>query len=366
MPSWCVPRFLPLSAALVSPHEYIAELERRGLLVARARVPELDVEVWHTYLGLYASFVADHRDIPIVLTAEGLGFYVDPLDDAHAYAWALMGAVCCPMLPLPPSRLVAAMPTIFEAFDRLGIAEPTIITETFDMVGPPDPALEARFTWLQSPRARIADHFEAYTRSLTMSRRQQMRRLFESYTEPQGFTFELSTRGPDGAELELIAQNLLRRWGPHDAPFALVQSLWPTAVARVMPELARFMRVRYRGVLAFINGFVIKGDLIVSQSTCKNEELDFDGLGTLIDFAVIRALCQPGGAIRQLDPTCRLSLFDPPSIEVAKRKVVNENACRPLLLAGYGLPSLEVPAPHLDPRRGWVIPEARAVLGRPV
>jgi len=355
-----------LSAALVSPHEFFAELERRGLVSAGARVPEHDTEVWRTYLDLYASLVADPRDIPIVLTPEGLGLYRDPLGGEHdPYVWAPMGAICWPTLPLPPAQLVAAMSRVLEAFDAVGIAEPTIVTETFDMVGPPDPALDDRFVWLSSPRARFADGFEAYTTSLTKDRRQQLRRLFERYSEAEGFSFELSTRGPDSGELDFIVENLERRWGADDAPFALVQSLWATAIARVMPERARFMRVRVRDELAFINGFVVKDELIVSQCTCKNEGLQFDGLGTLVDFAVIRALCRAPSGIRRLDPTCRLSLFDPPSIEVAKRKVVNENARHPLLLAGHRLPSLEPPVPHLDPVRGWVIPETLAVLGRP-
>jgi hypothetical protein len=360
------PEVSPLSAALVSPHELFAELERRGLVSAQARVPEHDTEVWRAYLGLYASFVADPRDIPIVLTPEGLGFYRDPLDGEHeAYVWAPMGAICCPTLPLPPARLLTAMLGVLEAFDAVGISEPTIVTETFDMVGPPDPSLDDRFTWLSSPRACFRDGFDGYTASLTKDRRQQMRRLFERYSEAEGFSFELSTRGPDAGELDFIVEHLERRWGRQDAPFALVQSLWATAIARVTPERVRFMRVRQHDALAFINGFVVKDDLVISQCTCKNEALQFDGLGTLVDFAVIRALCQAGSSIRRLDPTCRLSLFDPPSIEVAKRKVVNENARRPLLLAGHGLPDLEVPVPHLDPVQGWVIPETPAVLGRP-
>lgn len=355
-----------MSAALVSPHEFLAELERRGLVSAGARVPEHDAEVWRTYLGLYASLVADPRDIAIVLTPAGLGFYCDPLDDNEAYVWALTGAICCPTLPLSADRLVSAMLGALEAFDAVGIATPTIVTETFGMVGPPDPALDDRFVWLRSPRACFADGFDAYVRSLSKSRRQQLRGLLERYDEPQGFAFELSTRGPDAAELEFVVEHLGRRWGPEDAPFALVQTLWATAIARVMPEHARFMRVRHHGALVFLNGFVVRDDVIVSQCTCKNEDSDFDGLGTLVDFAVIRALCRSGSNIRRLDPTCRLSLFDPPSIEVAKRKVVNEDARRPLLMAGHGLPSLEVPAPYLDPVRGWVIPEQPAVLGRPV
>lgn len=355
-----------MSAALVSPHEFLAELERRGLVAAGARVPEHDAEVWRTYLGLYTSFVADPRDIAIVLTPAGLGFYCDPLDDNEAYVWALTGAICCPTLPLSPGQLITAMAGALEAFDAVGIAAPAIVTEAFGMLGPPDPSLDDRFVWLRSPRACFTDGFEAYVRSLSKSRRQQLRGLLARYDEPHGFTFELSTRGPDAAELDFVEDHLRRRWGPEDAPFALVQSLWATAVARVMPEHARFMRVRHHGALVFLNGFVVRDDLIVSQCTCKHEGLDFDGLGTLVDFAVIRALCEAGSGIRRLDPTCRLSLFDPPSIEVAKRKVVNEDARRPLLLAGHGLPSLEVPAPRLDPVRGWVIPEQPAVLGRPV
>jgi Acetyltransferase (GNAT) domain len=354
-----------LLASLVSPHEYIAELERRSLLSVGARVPEHDSDVWRAYLGLYASLVADPRDIPIVLPATGLGLYQDPLDDHHEYVWALMGAVCCPTLPLSPAQLLAALPDALAALEQLGVAEPTIVTETFEMIGPADPTLDDRFTWLNSPRARLSGSFDEYVRSLTMSRRQQLRRLLERYGEAQGFSFELSSRGPDTNELDFIVTNLARRWGPNDAPFALVQSLWPTAIARTMPGHARFMRVRHHGVLVFLNGFLVKGEVLVSQSTCKNEDLVFDGLGTLVDFEVIRALCGSDHGIRQLDPTCRISVFDPPSIEVAKRKVVNENACRPLVMAGHRLPSLEVPAPFLDPLRGWVIPEHRAVLGRP-
>lgn len=354
-----------MSAALVSPHELFAELERRGLACAGARVPEHDTEVWRTYLGLYASLVGDPRDIAIVLTPEGLGFYRDPLDEQDAYVWAPMGAVCCPTLPLPPARLVSAMERALEAFAAVGIAEPTIVTEGFEMLGPPDPSLDDRFVWIESPRANFSDGFDAYLRSLPMKRRQQLRRLLERYTEAAGFTFELSDRGPDASELEFITENLERRWGPDDAPFALVQSLWAAAIARASPRHALFMRVRHHGTLAFLNGFVVKGSTAISQCTCKNEALELDGLGTLVDLAVIRALCQGSSEIRRLDPTCRLSLFDPPSIEIAKRKVVNEDARRPLVLAGYRLPALEVPAAHLDPVRGWVIPATLAVLGRP-
>jgi hypothetical protein len=353
-----------LPAALVSPHEFFVELERRGLACAGARMPEHDTEVWRTYLGLYASLVADPRDIAIVLTPEGLGFYRDPLDEHDVYVWAPMGAICCPTLPLPPAQLVSAMERALEAFAAVGIAEPTIATETFELLGPPDPSLDDRFVWLESPRASFADGFDAYLRSLPMKRRQQLLRLLERYSEAEGFTFELSDRGPDASELDFIAENLERRWGPDDAPFALVQSLWAAAVARASPGRACFMRVRQRGTLAFLNGFVIKGQLAISQCTCKNEALELDGLGTLVDLAVIRALCQGSSGIHRLDPTCRLSLFDPPSIEIAKRKVVNEDARRPLVLAGHRLPVLEVPAAHLDPVRGWVIPATVAVLGR--
>jgi hypothetical protein len=190
-----------------------------------------------------------------------------------------------------------------------------------------------------------------------------MRRLFESFSEQQGFRFELSDRRPDVRELDFIIKNLYQRWGEKDMPYALVQSLWPVAVSTHMPARALFMRVYYKELLAFLNGFILRDEVIISQSTCKNEELSVSGLGTLIDFQTIRMLS--GRHIRYLDPTCQTSTASSESIGIAKRKVVSDNARKPLLLSGYHLPVLGVEYPYLDPVHGWVIPGTALDIGKP-
>ena len=147
--------------------------------------------------------------------------------------------------------------------------------------------------------------------------------------------------------------------------YALLQTLWSMAVAAVMPERARFMRVRYQGVLAFLNSFILRDDVIIAQATCKNEDMSLDGLGIYIDFKTIE-LMSGRGPIRHLDPTCRTAAGAAEAIEIAKRKVVNEDARKPVFLVGHDLPALDVAYPHVAPGRGWIVPEAPAVTGRPV
>lgn len=350
-----------------NPYEYLAEMERLRLFTARAAIPEHNTPVWRAYLEMYQSHVGDARDIPIVIVPEGPGFYRDPLDEHDIYNWALMGAICHPILPFAPVHLVACMDRVLDTFARAGISKPTIVTETFEMIDTPEQALASRFLWINSPRARLHDSFDAYVSSLSSSRRQQLRRLFDSFSESNGFRFELSSRAPDTREMDFILDNLAQQWGARDMPYALVQNLWPMAVARVMPERSRFMRVYHKDELAFLNAFIVRDQVITSQSTCKNVALSFSGLGIVIDFKAIQFLCGNDSGIRHLDPTCRMAAVDDaPAIAVAKRKVVNENARKPTLLAGYDLPALEVAYPHLDPVHHWVIPEAPAIIGAPV
>jgi hypothetical protein len=306
------------------------------------------------------------QDLQIVLTPEGLGFYKDPLDAQTIYTWALLGAICHPILPFSPHRLTACLNQTLEVFARAGITEPTIVTETFELKASPEPERTGSFLWINSPRARIYGTFDTYVSSLSSSRRQQMRHLFDCYAESKGFRFEFSDRIPDTKETDFILENLGRRWGMTDTPYAVVQNLWPIAVSAVMPDRSRFMRVYYKGVLAFLNAFILRDDVIIAQSTCKNTELSFDGLGVAIDFKAIQLLSGRDSRICHLDPTCRMTVLDDaPNIGIAKRKVVNENAHKRTFLAGYGLPALDVPYPHLDPVKHWVIPEAPVVIGRP-
>lgn len=349
---------------LLNPREYLAELERAGLHSPSSPVPEHTATVWNTFLELYDSHIGSSCDIELVVTPAGLGFYRDPLDaESDIYTWALTGALCHPILPFSPAQLVDRAGSILEAFDRDGIAQPTIVTETFELSGAAEAETDRYFLWVNSPRARIHDDFADYVGSLSSNRRHEMRRLFESFSEPQGFRFELSDRRPDFRELDFIIKNLHQRWGEKDMPYALVQSLWPVAVSTNMPARALFMRVYYKGLLAFLNGFILRDEVIISQSTCKNEELSVSGLGTLIDFQTIRMLS--GSHIRYLDPTCQTSTASSESIGIAKRKVVSDNARKPLLLTGYHLPMLVVEYPYLDPVHGWVIPDTALDIGKP-
>ena len=352
---------------LSTPHEYIALLERRGLFSPSAPIPEQNTRVWAAYFELYQHHIGGLEDVSLVVTPEGLGFYHDPLVEdplgGHVYAWALVGAICHPILPFSSATIIDSAESVLDAFARCGITRPAIVTETFETSAPPSPREESHFLWLNSPRAEFRTDFQSYAASLSSSRRHHLRRFTERFSAAAGFTFDFSDERPDSGEVDFMLTNLHRRWGADDMGYALLQTLWPMAVAAVMPGRARFMRVRHKGVLSFLNSFILRDDVIIAQATCKNEDMSFDGLGIYIDFKTIEVLS--GGPICHLDPTCRTAAGAPETIEIAKRKVVNENARKPVFLAGYDLPALEVAYPHFAPGRGWIVPETPVVTGRP-
>ncbi|MCY1010802.1 hypothetical protein OV079_35610 [Nannocystis pusilla] len=131
------------------------------------------------------------------------------------------------------------------------------------------------------------------------------------------------------------------------------------------PGQALFMRVYAGDVLAYFNGYLVRGEIITSQSTSRDLELQHDGLGVVIDLKAIARLVEAFPAVRRLDPTCRTGLDDPPSIGVAKRKVVNENAYKPVLLVGATPPECAAGLPYFAPGRGWVAGTA-GIVGRRV
>jgi hypothetical protein len=266
-----------------------------------------------------------------------------------------------PTLPFTAEQLVTRSRDIFETFIGDGIPEPTIVTETFDLQGPPVHA--EKFLWINSPRARIHDKFESYVEGLSAPRRKQLRRLFRTYDEDPAFRFDFSNRCPDNAELDWVIEHTNKRWG-EEWNYALVQSLWPIAVASVMPDRARFMRVYNQDKLAFINSYIVRDEFLLSQATCRNEDLFFSGLGVMIDFKTIETLSGNAEGIRHLDPTCRVSAEEySESIVIAKREVVNEDHAKPLMLAGYNLPEIEG-APILDGRKGWITPPQALAIGK--
>jgi hypothetical protein len=340
---------------LQSPHEYVAWMARSGRFSPQAPVAELDPRVWGAYLRAYQAQIGGASDLQILTTTRGLAFYRDPLADDGNYTWALTGPISHPWAPFSIDDLLAAAPTVLSAFADDGIEAPTILTDTFDPQGARDPRTPHEPTpqllWVCSPRARLYDTFAAYLDSLTCTRRQAARRLLRDFTSERGFHFELSTRPPDAAELDFILEQGALRWG-EGAHYALAQALWPIAVAAHRPDQALFCRTYVRGQLNLFNTFIVRGAVLTSQSTTRRVADPHPGLGVAVDLKVIEALIDRRSPLTHLDPTCRTGLDDPPSIEVAKRKVINEPAYQPLLLAG-AIPEAHAALPRLGAEGVW-------------
>lgn len=347
---------------LMSAHEYVAWMARLGRFSESAAAPEHDPRVCASYLQLHARWLAAPLDGPIVAGQDGVGLYRDPLAPG-AFGWALVGALSHPVVPLSAAEIVARAPAIAATLaDECG--EAIVMTDTFEAaeaLAPTEPCAE-RFAWLSSPRARFGDDFAGYLASLTTDRRRAARELLARFDEGEGFRFVLSPEPPSEAELTWIAEQLTRQWG-EDAAYALAQHLWPVAVAGVRPGQALFMRVFAGDRLAYFNGYLVRGPVITSQSTSRDLEVHHDGLGVVIDLKAIARLVDAFPAIRCLDPTCRTGLDDPPSIGVAKRKVVNENAYKPVLIVGAPAQEFAAGLPRFDARLGWV-PGTTAIVGR--
>ncbi|MFZ6179996.1 hypothetical protein [Nannocystis pusilla] len=350
---------------LMSVQEYVGWMTRLGRFSESAAAPEHDPRVCARYLQLHARWLGGPLAAPVVAVAGGLGFYRDPLAGGSAWTWALVGALSHPVVPLAGSEIIAAAEAIAATLaDDWGDSQ--VMTDTFEAegLGEPTSAGGEAFAWLASPRARFDGTFSDYVASLTADRRRAARELLARFDEAAGFRFELTPEPPSEAELAWIAEQLARQWG-EDAAYALAQHLWPVAVAEVRPGQALFMRVYAGETLAYFNGYLVRGEVITSQSTSRNLELQHDGLGVVIDLKAIARLVEAFPAVRRLDPTCRTGLDDPPSIGVAKRKVVNENAYKPVLLVGATPPECAAGLPHFAPGRGWVAGTA-GIVGRRV
>ncbi|PCC71295.1 hypothetical protein SAMN02745121_00835 [Nannocystis exedens] len=347
----------------MSLQEYVGWMTRLGRFGESAAAPEHDPRVCARYLELHARWLGGPLEAPVVAVPRGLGFYRDPLADGGAWAWALVGALSHPVVPLAGPEIVAAAEAIAATLaDDCG--DSLVMTDTFEAegLGEPTAAAGESFAWLSSPRARFAGSFSEYLASLTADRRRAARELLARFDESAGFRFALTPEPPSEAELTWVAGQLSRQWG-EDAGYALAQHLWPVAVAAVRPAQALFMRVHDRDALAYFNGYLVRGDVITSQSTSRNLDLRHDGLGVVIDLKAIARLIDAFPAVRRLDPTCRTGLDDPPSIGVAKRKVVNEDAYKPVLLLGETTPECAAGLPRFVPGRGWVAGTA-GIVGR--
>ncbi len=350
----------------LSAHDYIDLMESLGRFSRNAAIPELNSLMWRHYLALYKEHIGDPDDIVIVASADGLGFYVDPLDCSQDYKWALLGPVSHARIPFTAREMVDNVPNIAAAFDTAGIETFRIMTDAFALAAPAAPEQEVYFGWINSPQARLFDDFEAYTASLSASRRKQMRRLGRAYDAEGGFRFDLSDHPPDETEKDFIISQTTRCWG-EAWEYALALWIWQIAAAEAVPSCARFMRVYSQDRLVFLNGYIVRDDTIFSQSTCRSMDCFFSGLGTSIDFKAIEFLCGSPD-IRFLDPTCGTGLYHPESISVAKREVVNSNCRRPFLCLGTAdtLASAEKDhrLPVFESGAGWRNNDAVFVTGR--
>ncbi len=316
----------------LSAWDYLGLMEKLRLFGQNSLLPECHPGVWRAYLDLYRAFIGDPKDMEIVSTENGLGFSLDPLTGDDLYRWALLNPVSHPHIPFSADTIVDHAEDIGRTFREEGIDHFCILTDSFEF--PEAASLSSRnhFGWLNSPQALIHDRFEDYAVSLTAPRRKQMRRLYRSYDEDKGFRFDFSDRPPDAAETDFIDGHTRRHWG-EAWEYALAQFLWQIAAAGTIPSCARFMRVYDRDRLLYINGYILRGDTLYSQCTCRNMDTFHSGLGTLIDFKAIEVLS--GNAdIHIVDPTCGAALFHQETISVAKREIVNTNRQRPFLCMG--------------------------------
>jgi hypothetical protein len=330
-------------------------------------IPETNSRVWNAYLDLYDSHIAPTSDIEILMTENGIGIYRDPLTDNPHYSWALLGTHPHPVLPFTANNLLTQVPKIAKLLETNAEGS-CFLTDTFIPTGYiPAPEKTPEIIWLNSPVARIYDRFEDYQDSLSGKRRKQMRRLYEQYNEDSGFRFDFSATTLTNAEIDYILENTKKRW-VDETPYALVQVLWSLAVAKALPDAARFMRVYTNDALAFINTYIIRESFITSQSTTRNEELFFSGLGVLIDFKTIEFLSGQD-EIKYLDPTCRTGIDDPENIGIAKREVVNTDILRPLIAVGdTRLETLENAQgiPYYNTHKAaWNIPTQQTIYGKP-
>lgn len=352
---------------LISAPEYLERLARRGLLDERAPLAEHNAAVWRAWLSRHAELAAPTDALPVLLTPGGLGFYRDPLNDTGRWEWALHGGLSHGLLPAGAAEVIAAAEALPAVCAEAGLGAPTTLTDSFGLARPPDPEQARHFLWLRSPRARARGDFATYLSTLTHDRRRRVRTLLRRLDELPGLELDLSPRPLAGAELDFLVEQQRARWGA-DAAYALAQWAWALAVSEGLPGAALFLRARWRGELALLAAWVLRGEAAICQATCRREVEALSGLGGYVDLWLLRRLREAGGPVEVVDPTCRTGVEDTPDIWVSKRRMVNEEARWPTLIVGPvapALPELEGEPPRYDPRTGWVLPPEPAVIGLP-
>ena len=319
---------------ILSAPEYLAFMARAGLFAEDAAIAEHNLGVWRAYHDLCAAWIPPPRREPAIhLLCDRFGFFRDPEDDARpGMNWALVTAIVDPCLPLTRAAFHRALPELARAAADAGL---TILTDTFCLVDGYPERPQSPLIGLHSPIAATTADVSTFLAGLSLRRRQNLRRLARIF-EGGRFRSEVSPRPLDDDELAFARANLGRRWGADGLAYAMTQTLWTQAVAAVLPAQALYTRIYARDRLIFTQTMVIRGGGVYGQSIFKDEDEPVDGIAAWTDFVTVRELC--GGPHRFLDPSCRATWDDPPSIGVAKRATVNTDVIKPLLAIGAGLP----------------------------
>jgi hypothetical protein len=297
----------------------------------------------------------------VYVTPSGLGFSQGIFDrQASPWRWAFHEPISHPFVPFSATGLSHAL---HQDRDKLQdfLDGFTVQTESFQLFGEDEPSA-THFAYLYSPVAEFRESFSHYIEALKSGRRKEARRLLREYDEDPSFVFALSEEPITSQETDYLLTMTRKRWGAEGWQYAATQTLWVQATIMTNPAAARFMRVYHEGTLVLLAGYIVRGNVITSQSTCRNEDKRFSGLGTMVDFKTIQLLHDQNN-IRVLDPTCRTGLEDPPSIGMAKREVVNADRVRPLLIISN---NNQDDLPCYSPAKGeWNSTDTPTIIGQP-
>lgn len=315
--------------AIITREEYIDRMTRAGLFSNGADNAEHDPRVWAHFFEASAALIPSQTEEEISLHLDKYAFCAKLDEWREGVNWALVTPIVDPLLPVAAAEFEADLPALAESFERTGFCA---VTDTFGFLDGFGHSMPYTIR-LHSPVAEPKENFAAYLESLNSKRRKRYRQVAENFVSPS-IRFELTEDPLTDAEIDFAAANLLRRW-EDDWAYAIAQTLWSNACARVRPGSVLFMRVHDGETLLFVQTLLKRAGGVYCQSIFKNEDAFFDGIAPYTDFKCVEALC--GSNQGFLDPSCRASLDDPPSIGIAKRATVNADKTKPILAIGNNL-----------------------------
>lgn len=313
--------------------DYVSVMEKYGLFSDAAANMEHDPRVWREFLTLCHDWTGIEMETEISLHMGKYAFCKSPVDpDRGGQNFAMVIFMVDPCLPVTWEEFAADSAALAQSLQQSG---EKILTDSFMTLNGYGRPGAPNMAWIESPVAEFKPDMATYIESLSAERRKKYRRMERDFADTD-VTFTLSQNILTESELTFARDHLTRKWGDEEGRWALLQTLWSVACARVRPDHAFFMRASSGGQLAFVQTLLSRQQSIYCQSIFKNEDMFFDGIAPFTDIKCIEALT--GIPHRFFDPSCRTSLDDPPSIGVAKRVSVNYNLCKPVFIAGGDIP----------------------------